>query len=317
MRFKLIRDTSSAGDINAGNIREFENAIVADPDVHEVKWHPAWVRTVAGGRALWRKAGLPSGPEGAFELPAKDGPVCKFAVLLGPSFHRCAGFISGGRKAAYLFDATLPWIRPEGVVKFARQAGIQELFVDHPEFVEPIRSLEGAPNVRFVAAGVDPDVYRSSAEKDIEVLEFGRKMPGYHDTLVKGLAAAGVRHEHGFVDGREEFLNRLGRAKITISFPRSMTDGETAFPMLTMRYFQAMASRSLVVGSAPPLLKELFGYNPVIEADLGNPTGQILDILADFPSFAGLIEKNHRELVGAHTYRHRWLEIKALLAADR
>lgn len=48
--------------------------------------------------------------------------------------------------------------------------------------------------------------------------------------------------------------------------------------MLTMRYFQAIASKSLILGSSLPLLNELFGYNPVIEANLSDPCGQVADL---------------------------------------
>lgn len=313
MRFSLLRITSAEDEVNYRNIREFEDAIASDPEVREESWG-AWRSGIARGlRAGWKKLALPPRASGAYEWGGGDPGGVRFAVLLGPSFHRCTALAAGGRKAAYLFDATEPWTTPGNVARFVTEAGISDLFVDHPQFVDPIQRLAGRCRVHFVPHGIDPRCYRAAAEKDIDVLEFGRKMPGYHEALVGGLAARGIVHHHGFIDSRAGFVDCLSRAKISISFPRSMTDGSPELPMLTLRYLQSIASKALVVGQAPPLLKELFGYDPVIPANLDDPCGQIAGILADFGSFRELLERNHRVLVEGHTFQHRWAEIKALL----
>lgn len=317
MKFRLVRDASPEDEINSANIREFEDAIASDPEVEEVVWNPAMGRIVAGTRALWRRSPIAPRTGGSYDIRVGSEGGWKVAVLLGPSFRRCAGFITSGPKAAYLFDATPPWTTPEVIVKFATEAGIHQLFVDHPAFVTPIQEVPGAPEVHFVPQAIGRGVYRSAETRDIDVLEYGRKMPGYHEQLVAGLKAAKLKHEYGFIEGRGMFLDCLSRAKITTCFPRSLTEGLPPVPMLTMRYFQAMASKSLIVGTTPPLLRELFGYAPVIEADLDHPSAQIVDILKHYESYQPLIEKNHATVMAGHTYQHRWSEIKAILSRGR
>lgn len=317
MRFKLVRDSSPEDEINSGNIREFEDAIASDDEVEDVSWSHGVCKTVARARAIWRRSPIPPRSGGAYDIPLGSEVAWKIAVLLGPSFRRCAGFIAEGPKAAYLFDATEPWTAPREIVKFAREAGIRHLFVDHPAFVDPIRAIPGAPEVHFVPQAVGQGIYQSAGTRDIDVLEYGRKMPGYHERLVVGLSEAKLNHQHGFIETRAMFLDCLSRAKITTCFPRSMTDGVPSVPMLTMRYFQAMASKSLIVGSAPPLLNELLGYAPVVEADLDQPAEQIVDILKNYESHRPLIERNHQVVMEEHTYQHRWREIKRVLGDAR
>jgi hypothetical protein len=86
--------------------------------------------------------------------------------------------------------------------------------------------------------------------------------------------------------------------------------------MLTLRYLQSIASKALIVGHAPPLLVELFGYNPVIEADFADPCEQIRGILRDYDAYRELLDRNYEVLTTRHTFQHRWAEIKAILSTD-
>lgn len=309
----LLRDTSPADEVSYRNIREFEDVIAGDPEVVAeslARWQVALVRWTRGA---WRALRMPPRRNGAYELGGARDEGYNLAILLGPSFHRCAGFFRTGRKAAYLFDATEPWASPAAVARFVKETGITDLFVDHPEFVDPIARLTADCRIHFVAHGIDPRIYHSAEVKDIDVMEFGRKMPGYHESLKRGLPPLGISFQFDFIGTRAGFIDALARAKISVSFPRSMTDGSPVLPMLTPRYLQSIASRSLVVGSAPPLLVELFGYNPVIEADLVDPCGQIARILRDYDRYQDLLERNYKTLVESHTFRHRWDQMKRIL----
>ena len=87
--------------------------------------------------------------------------------------------------------------------------------------------------------------------------------------------------------------------------------------MLTMRYFQSFASKALVLGHCPDLLKELFGYDPVVEADLEDPCTQVTDILDNYSAYQGLVERNYKTLLEGHTFSHRWGEMKRVLLSGR
>ena len=92
-----------------------------------------------------------------------------------------------------------------------------------------------------------------------------------------------------------DMVRGLGDAKISVCFPRSMTNPEIAGDVetMTLRYLESIAARSLIVGHCPTEMLDLFGYNPVIESDVSDPAGQIDAILSNLPGYADLIERNY------------------------
>lgn len=314
--FNLLRDTSEKNEFNAANIQEFENTILADSNTNAITLPPLFTHFISWFRFAWRKAFPNHSRPYCVSWPSYKSPAV--SILLGPSFRRCAGFILNGKKAAYLFDATPPWASPETIAKFAIDAGITHLFVDHPEFIDPIREHTKELKIHCVPAGINPGSYSGNAVKDIDVLEFGRSHPLYHDALVEQLPGLGISHHFQRMETRAEFIDILSRSKIIACFPRSETDGEPEHkhPMLTMRYFQAMASNGLLVGSCPPLLRSLFGYDPVVKADFENPAIQIEEILRNYDDYKPLIRGNYETLIESHTFAHRWEFMKELITTE-
>jgi hypothetical protein len=90
------------------------------------------------------------------------------------------------------------------------------------------------------------------------------------------------------------FVSALGDSKVSVCFPSSLThparsgDVET----LTLRYLESIAARCVLLGHCPAELEDLFGYNPVIEADPSDPGGQLDRILADPSSCEPLLDRN-------------------------
>lgn len=138
------------------------------------------------------------------------------------------------------------------------------------------------------------------SRRPLRVLELGRKNIGWHDSVVDALRSEGVRHMYEQSPGRVIYPTRqamtdgLATAAISVCFPRSMTFGETAteFTTMTARYLESFASGCLVIGSAPPELIKLFGYNPVVEVDWSDPAAQILAIVADLGKYEPLVNRN-------------------------
>ena len=305
-RIVLCCDTSDTSSLSYPNIREFERSVLRDSAVTSIRRGPIF-RFIASSL---KRAQSILGMAPPHEIPIKTSEYQRFSILLGAAYRRCADYIRPGRKSAYFFDATTPWVEASRVVSFCNEAGINDLFVCHPEFAESITRAGSKARVHCVPVGIDPQDYISSTPKDIDVFEFGRKLGGYHSELRQGLGKSGVTHFYSFLKTHEAFLDTIRRARIIISFPRSVTDGEPVTPMLTPRYFQAMAAKSLIVGSCPPLLSALFGFNPVIEADLKDPCGQIKSILDQFDKYSSLIDRNFEVLMSGHTWEHRWAQIK-------
>ena len=171
---------------------------------------------------------------------------------------------------------------------------------------------------------VEPALYRGDkplAERSIDVLELGRRWDPYHDKIVVPLAKAARVHRFQATPTQiiyptfEEMVAGLGDAKVSVCFPSSLThphrsgDVET----VTHRYFESMASRCVIVGRCPRELSDLFGYNPVIEADENDPAGQLEAILRDPSAHAELVERNHRRTLEVGTWDTRVKTILELL----
>src|SRR5690606_6718308 len=106
---------------------------------------------------------------------------------------------------------------------------------------------------------------------------------------------------------QEDFVNGLAEARISVCFPASDTHPSRAggISKVTMRYFQSMASKCLIIGKAPDEMKYLFDYNPVIEVDNSEPEGQLEEILSNYEKYLPLIEKNYTEVLKKHQYKNR------------
>ena len=154
------------------------------------------------------------------------------------------------------------------------------------------------------------------------MLEMGRRYEPYHDKIVSALAQANRVHlyERGesksIFPGRAELVDGLARAKILICFPRSLSHPEEAggVETVTYRYFQAMASKCVIVGHAPQELIDLFGYNPVLEVEAGQEYEQIDWALNNSSSLTELVERNYSRLLEVGTWTSR---VKTILEVVR
>jgi len=177
---------------------------------------------------------------------------------------------------------------------------------------------DALPHMRSVwlPEATDPSEYCSSkswSERDIDVLELGRKNDRFHSKIVEPLARTNRSHCFERVKGEIIFLDRtsfiegLARSKISVCFPCSQTHPERsgATETVTHRYFESMASNCLIVGHAPQELIDLFGYNPVIEAQVENEFEQIESLLNNLDSYQSLVDRNYARLLEVGTWKSR------------
>jgi len=160
------------------------------------------------------------------------------------------------------------------------------------------------------------------SQRNIDVLELGRRNDIFHDSIVQQLAQANKSHlferkkgEIVFPD-RTTFIKGLARSKISVCFPCSQTHPERSGDVetVTHRYFESMASKCLIMGHAPQELIDLFGYNPIIEADRGHEFEQIESLLNGSDATERLIERNYMRLLEVGTWEIRVAEILNILA---
>ena len=147
---------------------------------------------------------------------------------------------------------------------------------------------------------VDASIHKKGKllkDRSINLLEFGRS----NERVLGKLSID--KHVCTYVDGKfifsnDELYDAMGDAKITICLPKSMTHPDVAqgVETLTQRYWEAMLSRTVIVGHAPNELIDICGYNPVLELpdnkDLINTF--ILDIISNIEDYQELVDKNRK-----------------------
>lgn len=175
----------------------------------------------------------------------------------------------------------------------------------------------------WLPEATDPQVYDRRLplhEREIEVLELGRRYEWWHAQVVQGLASQHIAHRYEYPRGqvifptRADFVQGLGQSRISVCFPASLTTPERACGVetVTHRYFEAMASGCLILGHCPAELAELFGYNPVVEVEREAPLDQLFSILAQIQTYQELVERNYLRLLEVGTWHVR---VRTLLAA--
>lgn len=158
-------------------------------------------------------------------------------------------------------------------------------------------------------------------QRTVDVLELGRRSDLYHLAVTDVLRAKRCRHLY-VPDGarrmfltREQLMETWRQTKISICFPKSFTDPERSggVETVTFRYFESMSAKCLIVGRCPKELKDMFGFNPVVEADLTNCAGQLLSLLTDISSCQNMVEKNYHRLLEVGSWNARVQAMLALL----
>lgn len=198
-----------------------------------------------------------------------------------------------------------------------------------------VPGLQSAPrsNVSWLPEAVTVGEFAGGPpllSRGTSVLEFGRRYEQWHAVVTPVLSDRSFRHlysagsagrrskldHHHLFSGRREFVDGLRQAAISVCFPASMTHPtgrSLGTETLTARYLESMAASCLVVGHAPADLTALFGYNPVIEADLSAPATQLLDILANLGDYQGLVDKNLERVRALGSWSQRAKRIAEVL----
>ncbi len=208
---------------------------------------------------------------------------------------------------------------------FYKRERVRLAFISARQSAEYFSRTMPAMKIVWLPEATDPGEYSphiSLGDRDIDVLEMGRRYEPYHDKIASRLAQANRAHlyERGesksIFPGRAELVKGLACTKILICFPRSLSHPEEAggVETVTYRYFQAMASKCLILGKAPQELIDLFGYNPVLEVQAGQEYEQIEWVLENLTSLSDLVERNYSRLLEVGTWKSR---VETILDAVR
>mgnify|MGYP001324614364 CR=1 FL=1 len=224
-------------------------------------------------------------------------------------------------KVLYLFDAWEPRF-PE-IKNMIENLKIDIVFFTYRQSYEYFK--ETLPQVKcfWVPEAISFDEYYAMpySQKDIDILQLGRRFGIYHNKIVNFCFENNLKYLYERKRGeiifpkRIDFIKGLARSKISICVPSSITHPLRSgyISGLTQRYLQSMASKCLIVGYVPEDIKYLFDYNPIIQIDIKNPTEQIDHILKNFSKYVPLIEKNYLEVKEKHQWKNRVAVIQGIL----
>jgi hypothetical protein len=243
---------------------------------------------------------------------SSDGPI--FVAMMGYSEGRTFPFSYGAEIVPYVFDC---WPNEYGRwTAFFKRHKVRLAFFSARQSAEYFRHEIPAMRSVWLPEAVDPSAYHSArplADREVDVLELGRKYDLFHSQVVGGLAESGKVHlferfpQARIYPTRQDLIDGLASSRISVCFPRSMTHpGYTeGVETVTHRYFESMASGCIILGHCPAELSDLFGYNPVVEVEWGNEAAQVEQILAKVESHQDQVHANYRRLLEVGTWRHR------------
>jgi hypothetical protein len=305
---------------------EFEEAVNLDPQARLVSSRESLLAHVPNlaWRALFRAL---NGRAKKISRPLYTTSTLPdvFAILMGPNFRKTMPrFLAAGTKGIYLFDAWVP--QHAKISHFANACQIDHLFVSSSQAATALSLLVKSTQCHWVPEGITPGDYflAFKPERDIDVLQLGRRFDKYHRLIAPELQRRGKKYLCEQIPGkvifptRLDYVEGLARTKISICAPLSVTHPERAggIETMTARYLQSMLSKCLVVGHAPAEMIQHFGYNPLIEIDYRDASGQLLGLLDRFEEYQPLIEENYRMVREHHTWESRWQQIKRIFRGE-
>ena len=155
-------------------------------------------------------------------------------------------------------------------------------------------------NILTITEGIDTDMFEGGnrlSDRVISLYEIG--------SIKRGLFRKKYPEEYkklftkpkdwGF-STQKDYKRLLQNSRLTVIFPRSITEPDTAggIETLTQRYWECMLSRIVMVGHAPKELVDLVGYNPVIEMDMEHDLEQVEQILSEIenPVYQEMVDRN-------------------------
>jgi hypothetical protein len=183
----------------------------------------------------------------------------------------------------------------------------------------------------WIPEGINSTLYHKGdvlEKRTNDVFEMGRQMPAYHEMLVElneksvihglttsNINANGTLNDKKVAFSNEELYELMSQSKVMVCFPQCDTNPARAgdIETLTLRYWEAMLSRCVMVGRSPAELIDFIGYDPVINVDWDHPQQQLIDLLNHIGDYQELVDKNLKVALEMGSWEKRMPLIKKYL----
>ncbi len=328
---------------------ELEDVIA---EVDDVAWclprpdgAPAAVRLARGGL---NRVGRPLGRDrrnSVMREPGPDRPLHHAQLFftlfsdahgIGMLPHVAAQARAAEKKVAWIMELWTPQL--PRVADYLRQLrGFDHVVVSNRSVVHAVTDITGVP-CTYLPMAVDAGRYAplgpDHPARTIDVASWGRRLPGTHDALVRGLTERRLYYHFDTVDGsdvtsyvdhRLAQVATLQRARYSVVYrindePMRVarTGGEES---LTNRYFEALAAGTIMLGSAPDSQEwtDAFPWPDAI-VPVPAPAPDILAVIEELDRDPERLHRARRAAVSTflrrHDWAHRWREVLALVGIE-
>lgn len=219
------------------------------------------------------------------------------------------------------------------LIEYLIKLKVRVVFVSSSQVAKMLNERLPSIHSYYIPEGIDPKVYNKGTvlnERPYELYELGRIYEPYHKKVVSMIANKKIVHHFYTIhksNGEneklafptyEDLINNLSKIKIVISFPQNITNSQKAGDVetLTQRYWESMLSRNIIVGKAPKELIEIIGYDPVVDANMLNPSSQIISILDNINDYQNLVDRNYDAAIKYSSWMNRMNSIKEILEKE-
>ena len=225
----------------------------------------------------------------------KDVAQLRFAEALSLSFDTFPGYICH-EIIPFVWDCWPMYF--EKTCRWFKRHGVRTAIFTSSQTAQRMRERFPEMNILAVTEGIDTGMFeggRQLSERTINLFEMGSVKRGYFKRKYPDHYRRLFNKPEGWVnDGPEGLRLFLQNSRLTVIFPRSITEPETAggIETLTQRYWECMLSRIVMVGHAPKELVDLVGYNPVVEMDMEHDLEQVDALLTHIEDYQPLVDRN-------------------------
>ncbi|MET1134274.1 MAG: glycosyltransferase [Aeromicrobium sp.] len=328
---------------------EFEDVI---SEVDDVEW--CLPRPLPGGQAvhlahgLLNRAGRPLGrdrrarmrpPASTRQDVATDLFFAVFADVneIGMLPHVLNAAHRAASRVAWIVELWTPQL-PQSSDYLQQLRGFDHVIVSNRAVVDAVERLSGVP-CTYLPLAVDTDRYapamRGAPTRTIDVASWGRRFAGTHDPLVRAMDRQElfyhfdtVRGPWSVTDHAEHRLVQarlLQRTRYSIVYRINDEPGRTGRTggeeSLTNRYFEALSSGTVMLGSAPDTAEwdDCFPWPDAI-VPIPAPAPEIVQVIRDLDQDPDRLERARAAAVTTflrrHDWAHRWREVLALVGLE-
>ncbi|WP_146066129.1 hypothetical protein [Cryobacterium sp. Y82] len=179
-------------------------------------------------------------------------------------------------------------------------------------------------DVVWLPEAIDADVYEAGpllSARSILLLEVGRRYGDAHDVARRTITSLGAKHLYvqpdatlTFLPERKDLIRTLHTSRALFCFPGAISHpkGRTgAWESMTHRYLEAAATKTLIIGTIPNEMIELFGFCPGLNVTLEDLPALLLQLHQSPQEFQWLVDKTHARLLEVATWTVRVSQLSA------